>query len=118
MLTKRERIVEFIRRLGLADSVDSQKAAFALLSRILNEVEDEYSMVPFNPSSWRDDGRLYPPQEDHKYSVEGRPDIIRYRSAGHNTWISTGGAIRIDDLEGVCVLNKTGLNGLTIEIDQ
>lgn len=118
MLTKREGVAEFIRRLEAADPVDSGATAFELLSRTLNEVEDEYSMVPYDPSKYRSDHRLYPPQEDNTFPVENRQDLTRYRSAGHNTWISVYGAIRIEDLETICVLNKPGRNGRTIELDQ
>ncbi len=116
MLSKRERIEEFLRRLERAEPAGSAAAAFALLSRILNEVENELSGIPFDPTKWQSDGRLYPPQEDHKRNVEGRSDLIRYRSARHNTFISVDGGIKIIDLESdQCVLNKPGLNGRTIE---
>ncbi len=89
-----------------------------MLGKTLNEVEDEMANIPADPAMPRNDGRMYPPQDDCERAVPGRADVKRFRSARHNTFIGANGAIRIEELKGPCVLNKSGLNGLTIELDE
>ncbi len=100
-----------MKRLGEADPADSAESALRLLSSILNEVEDLYSGVPYDPSRWRGDGRMYPPQTDSARLVAGRAGVTRYRSRGHNTLIGQNGSIRIEGLGGNAILEKCGLNG-------
>jgi len=51
--------------------------------------------IPYNPANWQSDGRLYPPMDDMRRDVAGRPDVVRYRSKGHHTLIRSKGAVEI-----------------------
>jgi hypothetical protein len=117
-MTAREvRLAEFVRRMEAAPAVGSAKEAMTLLSRTLNQVEDELTDIPFDPDRWLIDGRLYPPVPDSAREVAGRPDLIRYRSRGHNTWIGPNGAIRIADIAtSSVVLDKPGADGCRIDL--
>lgn len=83
-----------------------------MLTSTLNEVEDELTGIPYNPGRWATDGRLYPPLPDNRRPVPDRPDLARWRSKGHNTYIRNNGAIEIvriqDDL---VVFRKAGMDG-------
>jgi hypothetical protein len=121
MLDKEQRLAEFLKRLELASPASSHDEAFDLLEKTLNAVEDEFSGVPADPDKYLEDGRLYPPQKDSKRFVPGRPDLVRYRSRGHNTWIGMNGAIRIEDIpsghvEPSCCLDKPGADGKTVNL--
>lgn len=75
-------------------------------------VEDELTDIPFNPGLFRSDGRMYPPQEDHAHAVDGHPEVTRYRSSGHNTFLGSNGAIEIRRIRGGHVdLAKHGADG-------
>ena len=111
MLSKRQRLRILLVRLASLPAADSADAALTLLNRILNAVEDEFSGIPFNPLLWNADGRMYPPQEDNRRSVSGRPSLRRDRSAGHNTFIGKNGAIRIETVQGRILLNKPVADG-------
>ena len=69
--SKTERLREFYRRLASAPSAPDGESAFKLLEDTLNEVEDEWIDIPFNPDHWQSDGRLYPPQRDSVRSKRG-----------------------------------------------
>lgn len=109
-LSKRERVQIFFARLAVAPPASTATDALQLLSEILKGVEDEFTDVPYASEQWKDDGRMYPPQED---SIRGDelPEVIRYRNKGHNTRIHSSGAIRIETTGGVCLLNKPSANG-------
>lgn len=108
MASKEERLIEFFRRLTAAPPQTDGEAALALISRTLMTVEDELSGLPNNPSAWLD-GRLYPPQADAARAVAARPDVTRYRSRGHNTYIRANGAIRIEPVGSrTAIFEKVG----------
>ena len=116
MVTKQVRFEMFIERLAVADSANSMNGAHQLLSRVLNEVEDELTDIPFSPENYISDGRMYPPQEDSRRDVKCRDDIIRYRSKEHNTYVSKNGAILILGINGIVYLNKSGSDGKGITL--
>ena len=108
---KRERFAIFAQRLLDAPRVGSAKEAYLLLSDTLNAVEDELTGIPFDLSQWASDGRMYPPQSDSARDVAGRPELTRYRSKAHNTYIAKNGAIRIETVNRELVLSKAGSDG-------
>ena len=112
--TKAERVQEFIRRLDAAQSAASEQEAFELIETTLNGVENEFTTIPFSPSDYRTDGRLYPPQGDNKTTI--RPGLVSYRSVGHRTYIAANGAIRIEKLDGTCDIDKPGSDGQRISL--
>jgi hypothetical protein len=120
-LTPPERLALFFERLGAQPPAATHDEAFRLVADTLNAVEDEFSGAAYDPEKHLSDGRMYPPQEDSRRLVEGRKDVVRYRSRGHNTWISENGAIRIEKIgskgqPAVCCLDKPGADGKTVEL--
>jgi hypothetical protein len=111
MVSRKQRLRTFAKRLESAADANTLAAALDLLGTTLNDVEDEFSGVPSNPLLWKSDGRLYPPQEDSGRSVPDRPSLRRYRSVGHNTFLGQNGAIRIETLAGALILDKPGADG-------
>ncbi|PAY19145.1 hypothetical protein CKO51_12315 [Rhodopirellula sp. SM50] len=114
---KKERFQEFVRRLESAGNVATAKEALSLLREMLTAVEDEMSGIPNDPARWQTDGRMYPPQDDNARDVENRPDLVRYRSRGHNTLIRDNGAIEIRDLQGNIFLSKPGSDGNGVDFE-
>jgi hypothetical protein len=110
-----ERVKEFLRRLAAAAPASDHDEAMGQVANILNEVEDEMTSIPYDPTFPLNDGRMYPPQTDSKKIVPGRTDVTRYRSKGHSTLIGDQGAIRIIDHDSEeVVLDKPGADGRTI----
>ncbi|MNE67148.1 hypothetical protein D3C80_1627410 [compost metagenome] len=93
-ISRQERIALIFERLSAASPCSTAEEMFDVLSTIMNDVEDAHSGVPADPSNWRTDGRLYPPQEDER-QADPVPGVRRYRSKGHWTDISEDGALRI-----------------------
>ncbi len=109
-LSKDERVAIFLKRLRKARAVATSAAAYTLVCETLNEVEDEYSGVAYNPSAWLDDGRRYPAQEDQAQALSGGVTIYRHR--GHKTYLADNGAIVIWDIfQEAIVFSKRGKNG-------
>ena len=110
--SKSARLAELFRRLAAAPPAISAIEAKLLLDNTLNAVEDELTGVPFDPSAWATDNRMYPPQEDSRRVVPGRDDVARYRSRSHNTYIGANGAIEITSVDTREVLfKKAGADG-------
>jgi hypothetical protein len=109
--TKGQRLAEIFRRLAAAPSVASSDEAYRLLCETMDAVEDELTTTPNDPSNYVTDGRLYPPLADHRYRVKGRPDLVRYASKGHNTFVRDNGAITVVVRNGSVALDKPGADG-------
>ena len=113
--TRGERLTEFYRRLGEAEPAGSGTEALELLGRILNEVEDAMTGIRYDPDTQGSDGRMYPPQEDARRRVPGEPDVVRYRTRGHNVFIRSNGAIEIQRVGvGDVEFHKAGNDGRTV----
>jgi hypothetical protein len=114
--TKTERLAIFRERLLAAPPARNLKDARALLEKVLNAVEDEYSGVPFNLENFSSDGRMYPPLDDRRKAISTNPRIERFESAGHFTLISENGATRIVlRFDGRVFVDKPGRDGRTID---
>ena len=112
ILSRAQRLSEFFRRLTQRIPAASIDEALAVLSTTLNEVEDELSGIRYNPERWQTDGRLYPPLPDSRRPVPGHPDVTRWRSKGHNTYIRENGAVEIVTVrEGEIVFRAPGGDG-------
>ncbi len=109
-MTKAERLQIFLERWAAAEPACNVQEALDCLSKLLNEVEDEFSNIPPNPEKWREDGRMYPPQADsEKKAHPDFPGWRRFRNAGHNTLFAPDGAIRIYTTEdNRCIFCKPG----------
>ena len=111
-----ERLEEFCQRLLGAPAAGTADEAFELIATTLAEVEDEMTDIPNNPNQWQTDGRMYPPQADSAREVPGQPGTTRYRNRAHNTFISTNGAIEIQDRDGNVVFQKLGADGQGVSL--
>ena len=84
------------------------------MERTLDSVEDELTSVPFDPSQWRNDGRMYPFQDDSMLAPDN-PFIAAFRSRHHRTYIGVNGAIEIRDKTDAVIFSKAGVDSRTIE---
>jgi hypothetical protein len=112
-MERSERFALFVREMEEAAPAASLEEARQLLEAKLNKVEDAHSGVRFCPENWRDDGRVYPPQDDseRKSPIAG---VRVFRTRGHRLWIAANGAIRITTAgapEDRIVLDKAGKDG-------
>jgi hypothetical protein len=111
--SKEERVAMFLSRLGQAPAASTAAAGFRLVCETLNAVEDEHSGVPYNPSAWLDDGRLYPPQDDHARALSDGVTVYRHRA--HKTFVGANGAIVIWDItRRAVVFSKRGEDGKAV----
>jgi hypothetical protein len=86
--------------------------AYRALVSILEEVEDELTGIENDPSRWKFDGRLYPPQRDHWSRDPNHPRVTRMRTRGHNVFIADNGAIEIREIvSGVVQFSMAGSDG-------
>lgn len=113
MLSKKERLEIFRQRLNAAQAARSADEALLLLRNTLNEVEDEFSGVVYNPELWESDDRMYPPHEDNRRYQEG--PCRRYRSVKHHTFVGENGALRIVTLDGDVLVDKAGNDGRKVK---
>lgn len=116
MLSFKERLAVVYQRLRDAPPCASHDEAFALLCDVLTSVEDELSGVPNQVENHVNDGRMYPPQLDNKRLVDGRPELTRYRSKGHNVFVSDDGALLIMKTNGEIEFSKADAYGLEINL--
>lgn len=114
-VTKDVRLGVFMRRLLAAPPVASAAEARDLLAQVLNQVEDEFSGARYDPARWQTDGRMYPPQDDSRREVPGRPRVMRFRSRAHNTFIGDNGSIEIRTTDGEVLVSKPGTDGRTVD---
>ncbi len=108
---KGERLAEIFRRMAESPACSSADEAYRLLCLTIDAVEDEWTDTPNEPANYKVDGRIYPPQADRCYPVQGRSDLVRHGSKGHNTFIRENGAIRIVLRGGKIVFEKPGYDG-------
>ena len=111
-IPRQERFSEFCRRIQRAPPSRSFTDAYNQICHILDAVEDELTAIPFNSDNWQTDGRMYPPQLDSVREVEGHPEIKRFRSRAHNTFIGANGSIEIQVVSSKeVILSKAGEDG-------
>ncbi len=113
-----QRIALFYARLEELPPFDSHDHALAEISRVLTEVEDEFSGVPRDPSDMPavTGGRMYPPTRFYakQTPVSG---VILYVQKGHHTYIGDGGAILIINRKtGATEFEKCDCDGRKVEI--
>lgn len=94
--SKGQRLALFVAAMKRLPPASTFAEARAQLARTLDAIEDEHAGVPANPEAWASDGRLYPPHDDNRFAVAGHPDVARFRSRNHNTFIAANGAIPIE----------------------
>ena len=110
--TKEERIAEFLRRMNRASAAGTFDDAYRLLCETLDAVENEMTTIARDPGNWQTDGGMYPPLVDSMRDVSGHRGVKRFRSLGHNTFISENGAVEIQEVRGtVVVFQKDGADG-------
>jgi hypothetical protein len=109
--SRAQRLAEFLRRLGASPAVPTAAAALDLIGATLNSVEDEMTTIPYDPDAWPTDGRMYPPRADARRDVAGRPDVARYRSRAHNTYVRSNGAFEVQGTSGEVLVSRPGLDG-------
>ena len=100
--------------LELAACAASFNEAYALLCDTINKIEDTLTVIPYDPSHWQTDGRIYPPQIDSQRDVPGHDNVTRFRSRGHNTFIAQNGAFEIQELgsdPAKILFSKRGADG-------
>ena len=115
--SREERLQEFYRRLEALPAAKTFTEAWRQIGETLNAVEDQLSGIPYDPTKWQSDGRLYPPQLDSERAQTPHPKVRRFRSVAHNTLIGENGSIEIQTLMGQVVFSKSGADGRRI-LDQ
>ena len=89
-----ERLQVFFERLNAAPAVATADEALALVCRLIEEVEDEFCMVPREaPPPMHRTWRMYPPQSDHIFPQSD--GSIRAETRRHTMFFAADGSIRI-----------------------
>jgi hypothetical protein len=116
MRSKADRVAEFFRRLAASKPYSSADEAYNGLCETLDGVENELTAIPYNPSRWMYDGRMYPPMQDSRRAIPETSEVIRYVSLGHTTYVATNGALLIvDRVTKEIVFAKQGRDGIGVE---
>ena len=111
-VSKQERFATFCQRLQAERPARTFAQAYEQLCSTLNAVEDELTGIPYNPDNWQTDGRMYPPRPDSMREVDGHPEVTRFRSSAHNTFIGDNGGIEIQTVSSKeVVFSKPGEDG-------
>jgi hypothetical protein len=113
-IPKPERLAVIFEQMSSSPRGATHDETYDQLCEVVNAVEDSLSGIPYDPDKGRFDGRIYPPQADNRHSVPGHPNVTRYRSVKHNTFIGVNGAIEICDTEGPTRLSKPGADGRSV----
>jgi hypothetical protein len=88
--------VIYFERLKNAPTANSAEEAIDLIAKTLDQVEDEFSGIPKNPSpSLEPDGRMYPPQADYTVANPDIPGGYIQTTRGHKIYINPDGSIRM-----------------------
>lgn len=111
VVPKGERLREIYRRLEEAPAARSFTEMRAQLADIVNAVEDELTDIPYNPVEWRNDGRIYPVQDDNAFIVTEHPRVILLRARRNRIYIGDNGSIEIHNASGDVVFHKPGSDG-------
>lgn len=93
-ISKTERLEVFLEVAKTTPPCSDMQSAKAVLDEILTAVEDAFSGVPANPGQWRNDGRMYPADEDYR-RASPNPKISIYAHVGHVSYFGCNGAFRI-----------------------
>jgi hypothetical protein len=119
---RHERLRLFVERLKDAPPALSAEEATAQVNEILNGVEDEMTEIPFDPDAAQQlttDGRMYGPHDSFASDWKGRPDLIRFAHAKHDTIVGANGAILIRIRRPPSIwLSKAGADGMEIDLDE
>jgi hypothetical protein len=115
-MDRNTRLRLFVERFVSYPCSGSFDEARTLLNETLNAIEDEHSGVPYEPSNWKSDGRMYPPQDDRERASENQR-VRCFDTRGHLVEFGYNGAVRIRPLKDGLppLLDKPGADGQLIE---
>lgn len=108
---KAQRLQEIYRRLAEAPAAGTFAEMRAQLSDVINSVEDQWTGIPCNPASWRNDGRIYPVDDDNVFAVAGHLRVTLLRARKNLVYIGENGSIEIHDASGGVTFQKPGRDG-------
>lgn len=110
-----QRLQEVYRRLAEVPAARTFAEMRGQLDDILNAVEDQLTGIPYDPSRWSTDGRLYPVQDDNVFEVEGHPRVTLLRARRNEIYIADNGSIEIRNAAtGEVEFSKAGADGLGV----
>lgn len=114
---KGERIAELVRRLEASPAAGNADGALRLVTMVLEEIEDQHSGIPNDPSSPMADERIWPPIAKYHFAIDSKPDLDGYRQRGHETIIRANGAILIRTRKDArVILDKAGQDGRKVNL--